>query len=151
MAVKMGAYISARSHLVPFNFASIEIVICANHADLRGEFAKVRTLANSFGHFYGIFVNGVFQGVALLVLRDPDCWLNVANQSIDVARSRIALQCGLNRAAAFVAKYDDEAGAKMIDGIFDAAQTVIIHQVTGGPDNEQVADVLIEYNFGSGA
>ena len=59
MAAKMGPTFRHRLHFVPFNFASIEIVICANHADLRGEFAKLRALANSFGHFYSIFVNGV--------------------------------------------------------------------------------------------
>src|SRR3954449_13238357 len=39
----------------------------------------------------------------------------------------------------------------MFDRVFDAAEGVFIHEITGCANNEEIANVLIEDNFGSGA
>ena len=46
---------------------------------------------------------------------------------------------------------NDESCAKIRHPVFDSAQRIVIHQIPGGPDNEEISDTLIENNFRRGA
>src|SRR6266550_8531389 len=48
-------------------------------------------------------------------------------------------------------KNNDESCSKMVDCVLDAAQRIVIHQIAGRANDEEVPDVLIENDFGRGA
>jgi hypothetical protein len=45
-------------------------------------------------------------------------------------------------------KNDDESSAQIRHRVLDAAQRIVIHEIAGGADHEEVTDVLIEDDFG---
>ena len=57
----------------------------------------------------------------------------------------------MDRAAAFVAEHDNQAGAQVRDGVFDAAQGVLAREIAGDADDKQIADMLVEDQFRRGA
>src|SRR4029077_18826122 len=63
-------------------------------------------------------------------------------------RRRIAGQCGAHRAAASVTEHNNQTRAEMFDPVFDAAQSVVVDQIAGVPDYENISDVLIKDDFG---
>jgi hypothetical protein len=74
--------------------------------------------------------------------------LNIADQGIDVARSGPAVKRRRYSTATLMPQNDDETCAKMLDRVLDATQGIIIHQIAGRADDEEVPDVLIENDFG---
>src|SRR3981189_3367961 len=55
-----------------------------------------------------------------------------------------------HRATAFVSKNNDEAGAEILDRVFNTAESVVIDQIAGRADDKEVANVLIEDDLGCG-
>src|SRR3977135_3030817 len=55
-----------------------------------------------------------------------------------------------HRATAFVSKNNDETDAQMLDRVFDTAKSVVIDQIAGRADDNEVANVLIEDDLGCG-
>ncbi len=55
---------------------------------------------------------------------------------------------GGNRATLFVAEDDDKIRAKVLDGVFDAAEDFVVDHVASIADHEEIAQSCVENQFG---
>src|SRR6476620_90184 len=58
------------------------------------------------------------------------------------------LLCCFNRAATLMSQHQYQAATQMIDRVFDATQTFIIHYVSRHSNDEQIAEPLVEDDLG---
>ena len=115
---------------------------------MSAELAELGLLSDLCGHRRIIFVNGVGQFVALFPFGGGDGGLDVAYQGIDVARSGGTGEGRRYRAAALMAEDNDEPDAQMFDRVLDTPKRIVIYQISGSPNDEEVPDSLVEDNFG---
>ena len=67
-----------------------------------------------------------------------------------MTRRGSAGQRGRDGAATLVTHHHDKTRTEMIDCIFNAAKSMIVHHVAGSADNEEVANVGVEHDLGCG-
>src|SRR6266404_1476884 len=65
-----------------------------------------------------------------------------------MTRRIVASKSSRHRAASFVTEHNNQTRAKMLDPVLDAAQSMVIDQVAGVPNDKNIANGLIENNFG---
>ena len=109
--------------------------------------AKFGFLTDLLGHQAGIGLHRIGQPIALFGLRRLDRRLDVVNQRIDMAGRGGTFQSRLHGSATLVTQDHDQSRAKVVDGIFNAPQAMVVDQVAGRSDHKQVADVLVENQF----
>ena len=73
-----------------------------------------------------------------------DSRLDLRCNSLDVGRNFTAVDSGLYGTALFVAHYDDQLGAQILNGILDAAQFNRVKDIAGHANNEKVAEALVK-------
>ena len=84
-----------------------------------------------------------------LALCGTHCGLNVPDQRMDVSRSAAGFHRSTHRAAALMAQHHHKA-ATVSHRVFDAAQSVLVHQIPGGANHEQLAQIGIKEEFRTG-
>lgn len=83
------------------------------------------------GDAAGVSADGVVDFVAGLLLDGGESGFDGFDETVDVARSVAAADGGAHCAALGVADDDDEGGVEVLDGVFDAADGVVIEDVAG--------------------
>ena len=79
----------------------------------------------------------VRQRVALHLLARRHRGLNRADQRLDVAGRGASRERRRHCAATFMPEHNDEPGAEMFYCVLDAAQGIIIDQISGGTDDKR--------------
>ena len=99
-------------------------------------------------HELNVGPNGVIEQISRLILGAIHRRLDGLEQSADVAGNLGMLEGGRHRPAALVAQHQHQGSAQLLRRIFDAAQDRVIQNVARHPYHEQIAQTLIEDDFG---
>lgn len=83
-----------------------------------------------------------------IILLVADGQLNLVGNELDIA-FRIVMNRRVHRAATGVAQHDDKRTSQMAGCIFNAAQLMVVDDISGYPNHKQVADACREDAFGN--
>lgn len=105
--------------------------------------------AQDFRDAAGVGADGEVGGVAGLTLDGVDGGFDRIDDGVDVARGVATGDGGADGATLAVADDDDEPDVEVLDGVFDAADNVVIEDVAGVTQDEEIAEALIEIELGA--
>lgn len=87
-------------------------------------------------------------GIPRFALGGLDGGFEGLEEGVNPSRGMAAAdRCG-DSATFGVAENDDQVGVKVFDGVFDTADSLVGDDVAGDADDEEIADALIEEEFG---
>ena len=111
---------------------------------LRCGFEKWLYMGQDTGPPLCIGSNGISHFVSRQILDLIESRDNCLGHAANMAGDFAARDGRGDRAALAVAHHDDEAHMKVLDGVFYASDDVVIEDVAGVTDDEQIAQALIE-------
>src|SRR3954469_25281906 len=114
----------------PFDVPGVEVVDSGNDSDFLGMFIEIGFLVNLRGGKTCVLGRGVNHNVARLAFCQYDRRLDVADQGLYVTRGSVTSDGSGDSTAALMAENDDEPRAEMRDRILNAAQNMLVQDVT---------------------
>jgi hypothetical protein len=101
-----------------------------------------------FGDVERLSAHGIFDRIARLASGLFDCGLDGLLHRRDVSGFCGAAHSRRDRAATLVTEDDNQGAAEMLDSVFNAAQGGSVHYLSGGADDKDIAETLVEYDLG---
>src|SRR5260221_9866331 len=104
-----------------------------------------------FGNVDRLSAQGIFDRIAWLAFSLFDCGFDGLQHGRDVSGFFVATDGRRDRAATLVTEYYNQGAAKMLDSVFNAPQSGSVHYLSGGADDKDIAEALVEYDLGPDA
>ena len=133
----------------PLDHARVQVIVAGDDADIRLVLAKFGFLAIFSAVKRALAFTALASGSPFSVFATATAsWISRTSEltwpgAVAVPRPPSPLRNAR-------AQDDDQPRAEMVDGIFNAPQAMVVDQVAGRADHEQVADVLVEDQFRRG-